>query len=60
MTLVEEEISFQMIPNMLGSDKYEQSYKHLNILQSGPIEIEKWLIIYYLLPDKGQLINYDN
>ena len=30
-----------MMPNMLGLDKYYQSYKHLKILQSGPIEIEK-------------------
>ena len=30
------------------------------MVQSGPIEIEKLLIIYYLLTYKGKLINYDN
>ena len=46
--LVEQKISFQMIPSMLRSDEYQRSYTYLNIQDSGPIEIGKWLIIYYL------------
>ena len=30
------------------------------MLQSGPIEIGKCLIIYYLLTDKGKILDYDN
>ena len=48
MRLLEWKFSFQLVPIMLGLNKYEQSYNHLKLLQSGPIEIEKWLIIYYL------------
>ena len=49
-----------MRPNILGSNKYQQSYKRLNILQSRHIEIEKLLIINYLLTYKGTMTNYDN
>ena len=55
MSLVEQKISFQMITNMLGSDKYKDSYKPLNILHSGHIERGKQLILYHLFTTT----NYD-
>ena len=59
VSLVEQNITFQMTSNVLGSDEYQQSYKHLNILQSGPMEIEKLLIIYYVRRYKGKLLTYN-
>ena len=54
MSLVEQKISKYV---RIG---YILTKLHLNILHSGTIEIEKWLIICYLLINKGKLIHYDN
>ena len=50
--------SFQIIPSMLRSDK-SGSYTYLNIQELRPIEIGKWLIIYYLLTYEEKLTNHD-
>ena len=42
VNLVEQKISFQMIPNMLGSGEYQGRYTSLIIVQSGPLEIGKY------------------
>ena len=57
MGLVEQNISFQMIPIMSHGDRIniKEVIHNMNIQESGPIEIGKCLIIYYVLTYEGKI-----